>query len=110
MKARSQAYLWAQTELLERSELQAKRWIRLRSAGHMRTTNVGACVTDVFSESDLSTGKERDTESGNDYFGARYYASTMGRWLSPDLVKIIGKRLVDRKRSKIPSGSTVAKR
>jgi RHS repeat-associated protein len=30
------------------------------------------------------TGKERDSESGNDYFGARYYASTMGRWLSPD--------------------------
>ena len=35
--------------------------------------------------SDLNfTGKERDTESGNDYFGARYYASTMGRFLSPD--------------------------
>lgn len=32
----------------------------------------------------LFTGKERDTESGNDYFGARYYASSMGRWLSPD--------------------------
>jgi RHS repeat-associated protein len=32
----------------------------------------------------ISTGKERDAESGNDYFGARYYASTMGRWLSPD--------------------------
>jgi RHS repeat-associated protein len=30
------------------------------------------------------TGKERDTESGNDYFGARYYASTMGRFISPD--------------------------
>src|SRR5271170_6151286 len=30
------------------------------------------------------TGKERDSESGNDYFGARYYASTMGRWTSPD--------------------------
>jgi len=30
------------------------------------------------------TGKERDTESGNDYFGARYYASSMGRWMSPD--------------------------
>jgi hypothetical protein len=26
-----------------------------------------------------STGKERDTESGLDYFGARYYASSMGR-------------------------------
>jgi RHS repeat-associated protein len=32
----------------------------------------------------ISTGKERDAESGNDYFGARYYASSMGRWLSPD--------------------------
>lgn len=31
------------------------------------------------------TGKERDTESGNDYFGARYYSSSMGRWMSPDL-------------------------
>jgi RHS repeat-associated protein len=31
-----------------------------------------------------STGKERDTESGNDYFGARYYASSMGRFMSPD--------------------------
>jgi len=30
------------------------------------------------------TGKERDAESGNDYFGARYYASMMGRFLSPD--------------------------
>jgi RHS repeat-associated protein len=30
------------------------------------------------------TGKERDSESGNDYFGARYYASSMGRWTSPD--------------------------
>ena len=30
------------------------------------------------------TGKGRDTESGNDYFGARYYASSMGRMMSPD--------------------------
>ena len=30
------------------------------------------------------TGKERDQESGNDYFGARYYASTVGRFMSPD--------------------------
>ena len=29
-------------------------------------------------------GKERDTESGLDYFGARYYASTMGRYMSHD--------------------------
>jgi RHS repeat-associated protein len=31
-----------------------------------------------------STGKERDQESGNDYFGARYYSSSMGRFMSPD--------------------------
>ena len=30
------------------------------------------------------TGKERDTESGLDYFGARYYSSNMGRFMSPD--------------------------
>ena len=32
----------------------------------------------------LFTGKERDTESGNDYFGDRYYSAGMGRWMSPD--------------------------
>jgi RHS repeat-associated protein len=32
----------------------------------------------------LSPGKERDSESGNDYFDARYYSSEMGRFLSPD--------------------------
>ena len=31
-----------------------------------------------------STGKERDAESGLDYFGARYYSSGMGRMMSPD--------------------------
>jgi RHS repeat-associated protein len=31
-----------------------------------------------------SSGKERDAESGLDYFGARYYGSNMGRWMSPD--------------------------
>jgi RHS repeat-associated protein len=30
------------------------------------------------------TGKERDSESGNDYFMARYYSSAMGRFMSPD--------------------------
>jgi RHS repeat-associated protein len=30
------------------------------------------------------TGKERDPESGLDYFGARYYASAHGRFASPD--------------------------
>ena len=30
------------------------------------------------------TGKERDSESGNDFFLARYYNSTTGRFLTPD--------------------------
>ena len=30
------------------------------------------------------TAKERDSESGLDYFGARHYASTMGRFMSAD--------------------------
>jgi RHS repeat-associated protein len=42
------------------------------------------CVTEVRFGPPQFTGKERDTESGLDYFGARYYASSMGRWMSPD--------------------------
>jgi RHS repeat-associated protein len=30
------------------------------------------------------TGKVRDTETGNDYFGARYYSPSTGRWMLPD--------------------------
>jgi RHS repeat-associated protein len=30
------------------------------------------------------TGKERDSESGLDYFGARFYDASMGRFMSPD--------------------------
>jgi RHS repeat-associated protein len=30
------------------------------------------------------TGKERDSETGLDYFGVRYYASWLGRWTSGD--------------------------
>ena len=42
-----------------------------------------SCTGDAATEH-LFTGKERDAESGNDYFGARYYSSTMGHFLSPD--------------------------
>jgi RHS repeat-associated protein len=42
-----------------------------------------ACSGDI-PDNHHFTGKERDQESGNDYFGARYYASSMGRFMSPD--------------------------
>jgi len=41
------------------------------------------------------TGKERDQESGLDYFGARMYASTMGRWMSPDLINVTEERMMN---------------
>ena len=60
------------------------------------------CYTDqsaTGSEDDANplhfTGKERDAESGNDYFEARYYASPMGRFLSPDPVEITAERLMN---------------
>jgi RHS repeat-associated protein len=46
---------------------------------HSSTTALNVCGFD-----DKFTGKERDSESGLDYFGARYYGSNMGRFMSPD--------------------------
>jgi RHS repeat-associated protein len=43
-----------------------------------------SCMREIVVCSSRYTGKERDSESGLDYFGARYYASNMGRWMSPD--------------------------
>lgn len=50
----------------------------------MLMTRFTACATGVCFAPSRSTGKERDSESGNDYFEARYYSSAMGRFLSPD--------------------------
>ena len=41
------------------------------------------------------TGKERDTESNLDNFGARYNASSMGRFMTPDPLHIMKQKLVD---------------
>ena len=41
------------------------------------------------------TGKERDAESGLDNFGARYMASTMGRFMSPDPINLTEERLLN---------------
>jgi RHS repeat-associated protein len=52
---------------------------------HTTTTPPRACLPrSASADPSIFTGKERDSESGNDYFGARYYASTMGRFMSPD--------------------------
>ncbi len=41
-------------------------------------------ITDLDSNRYKFTGKERDAESGLDQFGARYYASAWGRFMTPD--------------------------
>ncbi len=41
------------------------------------------------------TGKQRDSESGLDYFGARYYGSGLGRFMSPDPLYLEMNRLTD---------------
>ena len=47
-------------------------------------THSAACAPEVCFSRSRYTGKERDAESGNDYFEARYYSSAMGRFMSPD--------------------------
>jgi RHS repeat-associated protein len=49
------------------------------------------CSTDSYAPSSADdatplhfNGKEHDSETGNDYFGARYYGNSIGRFLSPD--------------------------
>lgn len=43
----------------------------------------------------MNTRKGRDAESGLDDFGARYYGSNMGRFMSPDPVSMTVERLFD---------------
>jgi RHS repeat-associated protein len=47
------------------------------------TTSFVRANTECFSVP-RSTGKERDQETGNDYFEARYYGVNTGRFMSPD--------------------------
>jgi RHS repeat-associated protein len=52
------------------------------------------CTTPV-AQNYKFTGKERDSESGLDNFGARYDAFTMGRFMTPDPVFISADRVFD---------------
>jgi RHS repeat-associated protein len=59
----------------------------------MPTTGVPACAL-----MRKFTGKERDSESGLDNFGARYDASSLGRFMSPDPVYFQASMLTDPQR------------
>jgi RHS repeat-associated protein len=63
----------------------AKTWVYTYDARPAAMTYASKCCLSAASDPLCNfTGKERDAESGNDYFGARYYASSMGRFTSPD--------------------------
>lgn len=49
------------------------------------TTQLSACSFSVAYRNHYKfTGKERDSESGLDMFGARYYGGSLGRFMTPD--------------------------
>jgi len=48
-------------------------------------TNIASSVDEKF------TGQKRDNETGLDYFGARYYSSPLGRFISPDPLMASGR-------------------
>lgn len=54
-----------------------------------------AVTSEAFGHGYKFTGKERYTETGLDYFRARYYGSNMGRFLSSDSLGIPRDRLSD---------------
>jgi RHS repeat-associated protein len=58
-----------------------------------RTTGQGYVADNVRQK--FGGGKERDDETGLDYFGARYYSSTMGRFTSVDPIAMAVARLID---------------
>jgi len=49
----------------------------------------------VTTEPAVITSKERDAETGLDYFGARYMSSAQGRFTSPDPIHIMPQKLLD---------------
>ncbi len=69
-------------------------WSLLRGQnGRSRTLGGGTNET-LSAIPTLFTGKERDAETGLDYFGARYMSSAQGRFTSPDAV-IMNRQLDD---------------
>jgi RHS repeat-associated protein len=96
-------YIFFDGYRVARRDLVAPTGVSYYFSDHLKTTNI---VTDaqgnIKTESDFYpwggelqflandsnhykfTGKERDSESGLDYFGARYYSNGLGRFITPD--------------------------
>jgi RHS repeat-associated protein len=55
----------------------------------------GTCYTSATEPRVKFTGKERDAETGLDYFGARYFSGAQGRFTSPDQINVTKARLLN---------------
>lgn len=64
--------------------------------GSTRTTAMKYVVNDDLTQ--RFTGKERDTETGLDYFGARYFSAAQGRFTSLDPIWVKADRMLDPQR------------
>lgn len=58
----------------------------LNASQGLRGTASGYAVSAADRVRQKFTGKERDSETNLDYFGARYYSATLGRFTGPDTV------------------------
>ncbi len=61
-------------------------------------SNGRAAIPGYAAETSLAqrfTGKERDAETGLDYFGARYYSGAQGRFTTPDPIHILKQKIGD---------------
>ena len=66
----------------------------ISQANSFHATGISKCLCDERRRS-RSTGKERDGETGLDYFLARYMSSAQGRFTSPDPIQLMPQKLVD---------------
>ena len=71
--------------------LQLQRLLRVRGKS-VGSARAGGCAGSRYP---FLTQKERDIETGLDYFGARYYASAQGRFTSPDPITLALNRIKD---------------
>jgi RHS repeat-associated protein len=58
--------------------------VRLRESDYYPFGGERVVLNNLSDEAHKFSGKERDAESGLDYFGARYYSYRMGRFATPD--------------------------
>jgi RHS repeat-associated protein len=85
------------TRLVTSSTGAERRCLDYLPFGEQMTQGMGArgtCYTSANEPRVKFTGKERDAETGLDYFGARYFSGAQGRFTTPDKLNVTDDRLL----------------